>query len=774
MTTASAPSERASSGPSIHPLVLLALAGALLSPSTTEPFVPDWLASSLCTLVVAVGCAVTLVRDAVARPDRATWTLLVALGCAVLAGWALTGGWQLAQTGEVDPALRLVRQVLVPALLLSALLLVLRRVLRGMGLVVGLDGLCGALAGLAAVTAAAAPFAARVEAATGQLPVPIVAVTNATLLAVTLGAVGVMGRNRAAWLRIWALGLLVLGTGNATLSYQLGLGAYTPGRWLDAAWPLAIVLVTFGVTRLPESSEVVVPTSSSLVVVSSSAVLGVAALAAAPSLGAPGLPAVIALLALAACATRLTLVFLQLRELALVREMALTDELTGVPNRRALYQALDDLFPSPDTGPPARFALALLDLDQFKAVNDSFGHATGDELLQAVVGRFSTALDELRTPHLLARLGGDEFAVIFYEADSFNAAMACGSALQESLVEPIALREVVLHARASIGIASAPAHGRSRADLLFAADAAMYAAKTSGEPVKYHAPEAVGDRRQRLFVAEDLYAALQRDELTVDYQPIVSCDGRLCGAEALVRWDHPTRGRLSPDDFLEAAERYKLTPAIAQRVLDVTLGDLARWRSVGAEVSASINVSATDLNNEGLVQLVASAILKHGVPPESVTIEITETAMMHDAELARTIMESLSSLGVHLSVDDYGTGYSSLEYLLRLPINEIKLDRAFCSNLLADRRAAAIVRSTLDLTHALGLRMVAEGVEDADTLDVLRRLDCDRVQGWHVGRPMPAQAFGLLVDQLVLDGRDLVLPSGTTDGAVPDRNEVFG
>ena len=398
------------------------------------------------------------------------------------------------------------------------------------------------------------------------------------------------------------------------------------------------------------------------------------------------------------------------------------------------------------------FALALIDLDHFKKVNDSFGHATGDELLQAVVRRFADALHQLQTPHLLARLGGDEFAVVLHEADSFNAAMACGSALEESLAAPIELRDVVLHVQASIGVATAPLHGTNRGDILFAADAAMYAAKTSGQAVCFHSPAGVGDRRKRLVVAEDLYTALERHELTVEYQAILTVDGTLVGTEALVRWDHPTRGRLSPGEFLEAAERYKLTPSIAQRVLDVALGDLARWRRGGADLTMSVNVSASDLRDEGLVQIVASALLAHDVAPALLTVEITETAMMRNPGQAQLVMQALSDLGVRLAVDDYGTGYSSLEYLLKLPINEIKLDRAFCSNIVTELRATAIVRSTVDLTHALGLRMVAEGVENAGTLFVLRELGCDLVQGWLFGRPMPAQAFEVVLAQQLQPG----------------------
>jgi diguanylate cyclase len=234
----------------------------------------------------------------------------------------------------------------------------------------------------------------------------------------------------------------------------------------------------------------------------------------------------------------------------------------------------------------------------------------------------------------------------------------------------------------------------------------------------------------------------------VEYQPILTPGGDLVGAEALVRWDHPSRGRLSPADFLEIAERYRLTPSIAHRVLDVALADLRRWRRTGSSIRMSVNVSASDLQDEALVATVAAALLKHDLSPSVLTIEVTETAMMRNPRTAQTVMHALAELGVELAVDDYGTGYSSLEYLLRLPIHEIKLDRTFSADLVDGRRSAAIVRSTVDLTHALGLRLVAEGVEDEATLLVLQELGADLVQGWHLGHPVPGAAFETLLTGL--------------------------
>jgi diguanylate cyclase (GGDEF)-like protein len=494
-----------------------------------------------------------------------------------------------------------------------------------------------------------------------------------------------------------------------------------------------------------------VPPAQTLAVVALASVASVMVLVVAPDWRTNALPSVLAVCALAAAGIRLGLAFLQLRELAVVREQALTDELTGVGNRRALYRQLDDLLGGAgvDDGESSEaqpFTLAMVDLDRFKEVNDSLGHAMGDELLQTVVQRFGRALEELDTPHLLTRLGGDEFAVVLAEVHTPEAAGTVAAALQASLSEPIELGLTLLHVEASIGMATAPQHGNSRSDLLFAADTAMYAAKSSNERVCLHSPQVIGDRRTRRAVAEELYSALERRELTVAYQPIRTPAGRLVAAEALVRWDHPERGRLAPGDFLETAERYRLTQRIAERVLDVTLSDLGRWRAKDPHLTASVNVSASDLRDESIVAIVASALLEHRLPPKALTIEITESAMMRDPEMAQTVMHALADLGVELSVDDYGTGYSSLEYLLNLPITEIKLDRAFSANLVEQRRSVAIVRSTVDLTHALGLRMVAEGIENQPALEILRDLGCDRLQGWHLGRPMPAADFESLID----------------------------
>jgi diguanylate cyclase (GGDEF)-like protein len=740
--------------------VLVALTGylaLLLTPGTTDRVPLQLLRDAVLGNLLPLLIVVVLVRRASAHPQERSWTLCLAVGTT----WYLLGNlyyscWALRHpVGFPSPAD--VGYLGMYPCLLTALLLALRHQLRGVRVIVALDGMCGMLAGGAVATWATAPLVDRIWHGSGDTALTLAYPLGAGLVvAAALGVLGIVGAGNGRHFLPWVLGMVLIGACDIVHAYLASAIGYHIGGPLEGLRAVGLTLVCLGATRARRSQPRALPTTRSLAVVAFAAVTAIAVLAGAPGWSTNPLPSVLSLATLALCAVRLFRAFMQLRELAAMRQQALTDELTGAANRRSLYAELDRLLPAPgaeETAGLPSFGLALIDLDHFKEVNDSYGHAAGDELLRVVVDRFAEALVHLQTPHLLARLGGDEFAVVFPDAGSRDAVMACGSALQESLLEPVVIEDVVLHAQASIGVAVAPDHGRNRGDMLFAADAAMYESKTSGEPVCFYSPSEAGDRRKRLEVAEDLFAALERGELTVEYQPVLAATGALVGAEALVRWDHPTRGRLSPVEFLEVAERYRLTPSIAARVLEVALADLARWRTAGTALRMSVNVSASDLRDDVHQPLVAEALLAHAIPPSALTIEITETAMMRDPEMARTVMLALNDLGVQLAVDDYGTGYSSLEYLLRLPIDEIKLDRAFFVALAAESRSVAIVRSTIDLTHALGLRMVAEGVEDEPTLDILRSLGCDLVQGWHLGRPMPAAAFESFSAVGVLDSR---------------------
>jgi diguanylate cyclase (GGDEF)-like protein len=634
--------------------------------------------------------------------------------------------------------------------LLAGLLAALAQHVRGLRMTVFLDGISGALAGAAVATLAIAPvltgFGGRSWAHAVVMAFPLL---DAVLVAAALGALALVSVQHGRQFGLWALGLLVLTVAHTLQGHRLAVGDGGAGGAVtgDAATALLVVpalaLLAVGALGHGAMTPSRVPGPRSLGVPAAASVASVLVLAAAPPWQVSAAPSALALGALSVCAARFVRAFLQLRELAVVREMALTDELTGIANRRALYVHLDALLALAGSDDPDRvtdpdeggaFAVALIDLDHFKEVNDTLGHATGDALLKGVVDRFAAALEELDTPHLFARLGGDEFAVVLHEATTRNAALIVGQALQESLAEPLHLPDADLHANASIGLAVAPLHGRTRSDILFAADAAMYAAKTSGDAVRFHVPSR-DEKTQQLTLAEDLHRALDRRELCVEYQPVVTTDDEMVAVEALVRWDHPERGMLLPGEFLPAADRYRLTGAIARRVLDVALGDLSRWHASGVRLGLTVNLSAADLRDESVVNVVAEALLEHRLPADVLTLDISETALGPDNERSAGVVLALHELGVHLALDDYGTGGTSLAQLHELPFGTVKLDGRFARDTAVDGRSEGVVRATVDLAHALGLRIVAEGVEDRRAFDRLRALGCDLVQGWYTGRP---------------------------------------
>ncbi|MGY1811100.1 EAL domain-containing protein [Blastococcus sp. SYSU D00669] len=416
-------------------------------------------------------------------------------------------------------------------------------------------------------------------------------------------------------------------------------------------------------------------------------------------------------------------------------EEAHQDALTGLANRRRFVEELERSVYG-DAG--RRSAVLMIDLDRFKEINDSFGHSVGDDLLCLVGPRLEQALG---AGDLLARMGGDEFAVLLPDADRCRAvevAQGIATALREAFV----LDGMPLHVDASIGIALCPDHGRDRSLLLARADTAMYAAKRDRRGFEVWAPDGTPDSRDRLETLEQLRAALDTEELVPHYQPQLDLrTGTVVGVEALVRWQHPTRGLLTPDVFLPLAEQAGLMRRLAMRVLERSLTDLRAWRAAGHDLSLAVNLSVSNLQDVALPEQVALLLDTLGVPAAALTLEITEDVLMSDAARTQQVLTGLRALGVRLSIDDYGTGYSSLAYLRALPVHELKLDRSFVRNLTSDPRAAAIVRSTLQLSRDLGMTMVAEGVEDADALAALAAWDCDVAQGFHVARPMPAQQF---------------------------------
>jgi diguanylate cyclase (GGDEF)-like protein len=413
-----------------------------------------------------------------------------------------------------------------------------------------------------------------------------------------------------------------------------------------------------------------------------------------------------------------------------VQDQATTDDLTGLPNRRALYlQANVRLVDSQRR----RQALLMLDLDRFKEVNDSLGHHAGDQLLVQVGVRLG---EHLRFGDLLVRLGGDEFAVLLEGADHDQAVAVAGK-LREALAEPFTLGDMAVHSTVSVGIALFPDHGADLSTLLRKADIAMYKAKASGDLHIYGGAD--DDGATRLRTVEELRIALTSHQLVVHYQPKIDLrTGDVHSVEALVRWDHPTRGLLYPDRFLDLVEEAGLMRTLTRVVLQITLDQVAIWWAQGQHLTVAVNLSASSLVDADLPDEVVAMLAARDLSPRVLQLEITEEFLMADRDRARAILTRLREHGIQISVDDFGTGYSSLSYLRDLPIDELKLDRSFVFPMADDARAAALVASIIALAHSLGLRMVAEGVENDVAYAELARLGCDQAQGFHMSRPVPA------------------------------------
>ncbi|MET7638619.1 EAL domain-containing protein [Streptomyces sp. NPDC005438] len=441
-------------------------------------------------------------------------------------------------------------------------------------------------------------------------------------------------------------------------------------------------------------------------------------------------------------------------------EEQLRDPLTGLPNRQWLleraWSALDDA--ERDRG---RSALVLIDLDRFRSVNDTLGHLAGDRLLLHIAERLTEALPRGAEA---ARLGGDEFAVLLPVTGSTTSAQRVARELVAALGSPLDLDGLTLVLEASAGVAVYPDHAREAEGLLRRADVAMYEAKRDRTGVEVYEATRDVNTPDRLGLLADLRTALDAGEVELHYQPKVGFDGVVSGLEALVRWVHPERGKVPPDEFIDIAETSGLMPRLTEYVLETALGQVARWRSQGLTVPVAVNVSPRDVHSPGFAGAVAARLARHGVPPASLQLEITEHVLLEDPQQAADTLAGLAGHGVKMSLDDFGTGYSSLVHLRRLPVSELKIDRSFVARLAVDAEDAEIVRCTVDLAHSLGLLVVAEGVEDDETWERLRDLGCDAVQGWLVAAAMPPEETTAW-----LGARDSSPLGGGTGGPGPPR-----
>ncbi len=449
---------------------------------------------------------------------------------------------------------------------------------------------------------------------------------------------------------------------------------------------------------------------------------------------------------------------------------SLHDPLTGLANRALLTDRLDAALQTATTSDEV-IALLLIDLDRFKEINDTFGHKYGDQLLTQIGRRFVAVVGDRDT---VARIGGDEFAVLLRDVDNLAAACETAENLLRALETSFKVEGVELEVDASIGIVLSGEHGPDAVTLLQHADVAMYVAKTRNVGVFAYSKEVDDHSPERLALLGDLRRALELHEIVLHYQPKVRvATGEVVGVEALARWEHPTRGLLYPDSFIPAAEHTGLIGPFTRYVLDAALAQARTWADAGVPLTVSVNLSGRNLLDDRLPTEVADLLTAHGVPASLLELEVTESAIMLDPVRARQLLQSLSDLGIRLSIDDFGAGYTSLSQLKILPVDELKIDRSFVMTMSADARDALIVHSVIELAQNLGLNIVAEGVETAEALGMLRGFGCDVAQGYYIARPAPVEIFDawrLARDPVIPEPVDVTPSRRATDAVFAERD----
>jgi diguanylate cyclase (GGDEF)-like protein len=440
---------------------------------------------------------------------------------------------------------------------------------------------------------------------------------------------------------------------------------------------------------------------------------------------------------------RTALTFRDVRSLAETRRQAVTDDLTSLPNRRLFLRRLDEAIVAAKRV-DGSVALLVIDLDHFKELNDTLGHSAGDLLLKEIGPRLRGVL---RSTDTLARLGGDEFGLVLDVPCDEAAALRVAEKVREAMIRPFLISGLSLRVTSSVGIALYPAHGEDGQQLLQRADVAMYEAKATQSGCEVYVRERDTHSRERLALVGELARALEGDEIVLHFQPkAVAASRRIVGVEALVRWQHPEQGLLPPLLFVPLTEQAGLARALTRKVLDLALRQCSAWRRAGRDLHVAVNTTVADLLDAQFPVEVQAALARHALPPQALVLEVTENSVMSDPVRINDVLARLGELGVRLSLDDYGTGYSSLAHLNTLPVCEVKIDRSFVGRMGSSRGDAAIVESTIQLANNLGIRAVAEGVEDEATWERLIELGCELVQGYALSRPVPALELEPLLD----------------------------
>ena len=689
-------------------------------------------------VALALGCLTCVV---VGQSGRVGTT---ALGAGLLA-WAMGDVIWSLESSPNGPSLADGFYLAFYPLAYLALVSLIRSYARPHQAIVWLDGVIAGL-GAAAVSAAFAfdTILRAIGGTTSTVAVNLAyPIGDLILLALAVGTLVVVP-GRPVRLLLFAAGCVLMAIGDTFYLVQSAAGTYQVGTLLDVTWPAAMFLMSLSVwvparsrvyrSRRGRNPRFVLPflasaASLAILIFGNYAHISTVAL----SLAAGTLIAVGARMAVAHhLLTRLT---------DARRKQAVTDELTGLGNRRRLLNELSRRFDSlnPRSHDPV-LALLIIDLDHFKEINDSFGHPAGDAVLKEIGPRFQSILG---AGDVVARLGGDEFAVIVDRADMASA-VAAAERITAALEWPIMVETASLHVGASIGIALAPTHASSPDELMRCADVAMYRAKGLRLPFdSYEA--ALDDGADRLMLMEDLREATENGTLTMHYQPEIDLrSGEVVACEALLRWTHPRLGVVPPDHFLTLAAECGLTHRLTAWVLEESIRECANWWGAGHRASVAVNLLATDLLNEDLPRRVAELLEASSLPPDALILEITEQMLMPNPSRAMQVITQLAEYGVTVSIDDFGAGFSSLGRLSDLRVGELKLDRIFIGRLSSngnDDRDLALISSSIDLGHALGMRVVAEGIERIELIGLLLDLGCDRGQGFAVRSPGPASCL---------------------------------
>lgn len=556
------------------------------------------------------------------------------------------------------------------------------------------------------------------------------------VLGVVLGLVvlaQVQLRQRSVSRRTLALvgGFVLLAVADSTFVLNAATTTYVSNAGLELMWGASFALVVGAASapRLDAVSSPATTPSRHIVLILAAAVALVVIVFRPAGIGAwyVTIPAVVTLLAAGA---RMTMALREARDAVEARRLSVTDDLTDLPNRRAVMARIEG-----DLAAERPLALMLLDLDGFKDINDSLGHAAGDRVLEQVAARL---LGQVGGGAMVSRLGGDEFAIVVPQDDEVSLLRAA-QAVREALLAPLAVDGLVLSVRCSVGIALREgAHDAT--DLLRQADVAMYESKTTRAGALVYDPSRDEFSRSRLRQAEDLRRGITQDQLEIWYQPQIDAATQAVSAvEALVRWRHPDLGLLSPLAFLPDARRCGLMPALTEAVMHQVVQDARQWQDEGFSFTVAFNCAPPELLGGTFLPRLFAAVGKAGLPQDRLLVEVTEDSFATDPEHARVALQQLRTHGIQAAIDDYGTGFSSLAYLRDLPVQELKMDRSFVSTVLTDSRSRTIVDSTRQMAHAMGLRLVAEGVEDSGTAADLVALGIDVLQGYHICPPIPAK-----------------------------------